>query len=208
MNLREQVEGAPLESLAGRRIGFALTGSFHMFATVKQQMERLLHLGAELWPILSPVVAQTDTRFGQARHLIRDVAALCGREPWLTLPEVEPIGPDHLLDALVIAPCTGNTLGKLAHGISDTPVLMAAKAQLRNELPVVLAISTNDGLGTNAMSLALLLNRSDIYFVPFGQDAPFSKRRSLVAAMSLIPETLAWALQRRQLQPLLVAQPV
>lgn len=190
--------------LAGKRIGFALTGSYCTIAEVLQEIERLVAEGAEVIPILSHSVAHEDTRFGEASAWREKLLAITGKAPLTTVKEVEPIGPQKLLDALVIAPCTGNTLAKLANGITDGPVLMAAKAQLRNGRPVVLAISTNDGLGLNAKNIGILLNTKNIYMVPFGQDAPLVKQNSLVARMDLILDTVLLALEGKQIQPVLI----
>ncbi len=193
--------------LAGKRVGFALTGSHCTLARMLPQISRLMSEGAEVIPILSPAVATLDTRYGTAAAWREQIRAATGREPLTSFPEVEPIGPQRLLDVLVIAPCTGNTLAKLANAITDTPVLMAAKAQLRNGRPVVLAISTNDGLGLNARNLGVLLATRNIYFVPFGQDNPQGKPNSLDADERLLIPAVLEALEGRQLQPLLIARP-
>lgn len=184
-------------------IGFALCGSFCTYSQVFPILE-LLARDYTVTPILSAAAWSTDTRFGKASDHIQTLTELCGRPPLHTLPEVEPIGPKGLLDALVIAPCTGNTLGKLANGISDGPVTMAAKSHLRNGRPVLLAISTNDALSGSAENIGRLLARKHIYFVPFGQDDPFGKPASMVADFSRIPQALEAALDGRQLQPLLL----
>ena len=189
---------------SGIKIGFALTGSHCTIAEVLPYMRQLSDEGAVIIPIFSPAVRDTDSRFGTAADLLRQVVEITGREPLTTIAEVEPIGPQKLADVLLVAPCTGNTLAKLALGVIDTNVTMACKAQLRNNRPVVLAISTNDGLSGNARNLGSLLNRKGIYFVPFGQDAPQTKQTSLVAQMRLIPETLVAALEGKQIQPLLM----
>ncbi|MGE5577690.1 MAG: dipicolinate synthase subunit B [Syntrophothermus sp.] len=191
-------------SLAGKRIGFALTGSHCTLGEVIPQIQRLVEAGAEVIPILSESVSQTDTRFGPAEKWKDELLRITGKKPFTTIVEAETIGPKKLLDVLVIAPCTGNTLAKLANAITDSPVLMAAKAQLRNRRPVVIAISTNDGLGNNAKNLGMLLNMRNIYMVPFGQDAPHDKQASLVARMESIPETVLEALEGRQIQPVLL----
>ncbi len=189
--------------LAGMRIGFGLTGSYCTIPDVLPEMKRLRAEGAELFPIVSPTLLQTDTRFGKGEGIYKAVVEITGREPWQTLVEVEPIGPKKLLDVMVVAPCTGTTLARLALGLSNTPVTLACKAQLRNNRPVVLAIATNDGLGANLMNLALIMNRRSIYFVPFGQDDPEGKPKSLVANLELLTPTIIQALQGEQLQPVL-----
>ncbi len=184
-------------------LGFAMCGSFCTYERVLTQLEILAAEGFRLVPILSPVSWETDSRFGMSREFRQRIEAACGREIVHTIADAEPIGPKKLLDALVIAPCTGNTLAKLAAGIADTPVTLACKAHLRNERPVVVAVSTNDGLAANAGSIGELLARRHYYFVPFGQDDPEKKPRSLVAHMDLIPDSARLALEGRQLQPML-----
>lgn len=183
-------------------VGFALTGSFCTYAKVFPILEQL---AAEhrVIPILSAAAATVDSRFGTAREHIQKIVGITGQDPLLTVAQVEPIGPKMLLDALIIAPCTGNTLAKLSHGIADTPVTMAVKSHLRNGRPVIIAVSTNDGLAGAAENIGRLLNRKHFYFVPFGQDDPIGKPTSLVADFSALPQTLADALQGRQTQPLL-----
>jgi len=187
-------------------VGFALTGSHCTFADVLPQIRRFVEAGANVVPIVSHSVATTDTRFGQSDDWLRQLKDLTGNDIIATIVEAEPLGPSKRLDVLVIAPCTGNTISRLANAMTDSPVLMAAKAQLRNQRPVVLAISTNDGLGLNAANIAKLLICKNVYFVPFGQDAPHVKPNSLVARMDLILETCEAALEGRQLQPLLVGR--
>ncbi len=184
-------------------IGFAMTGSFCTYAEVFPVME-LLTRDYKIIPIFSPAAASLDSRFGSARDHIQLSAEICGCPPLLTIPQAEPIGPKKLLDALIIAPCTGNTLAKLSHGIADTAVTMAAKSHLRNGRPVILAISTNDGLAAAAENIGRLLARKNYYFVPFGQDDPKNKATSLIADFSKIPQTLEAALDGRQLQPILL----
>ena len=184
-------------------IGFAMCGSFCTFSQIFPVLE-LLCRDYTVTPILSQAAATTDTRFGRCRECIQTLTDLCGRPPLLTLPEVEPIGPKQLFDALIIAPCTGNTLGKLANGISDGPVTMAAKSHLRNGRPVLLAISTNDALSGSAENIGKLLARKHLYFVPFGQDDPFRKPTSMVADFPQIPQALESALNGRQLQPIIL----
>lgn len=188
--------------LDGLKIGFALTGSYCTLSTVLPQVERLVDLGAEVTPIVSEAVSGYDTRFGKAAHWIEELERITGKTCITTRVQAEPIGPKKLLDILLIAPCTGNTLGKLACGITDTCVTLAAKAHLRNARPVVLAVSSNDALAANARNIGTLLNTRHYYFVPFAQDDPRGKVTSLVANMTLIPQTLESALQGQQLQPL------
>ena len=184
-------------------IGFALCGSFCTFAQVFPAMEALAKEHRVI-PIFSEHVQKTDTRFGNAADFYQKAFAITGTEPVCSIPDAEPIGPKKLLDALVIAPCTGNTLGKLSCGITDTTVTMAAKAHLRNGRPLILAVSTNDGLSGSAENLGRMLNRKNVYFVPFGQDDPRKKPTSLVADFARIPEAVQEALMGRQLQPLLL----
>jgi dipicolinate synthase subunit B len=185
-------------------IGFAICGSFCTFDKAFEAMRRLVGEGWELVPIMSQAAATTDTRFGRAADNVKTVTEICGREPVLDIVGAEPFGPKTRLEAVIIAPCTGNTLGRLAAGITDGPVTMTAKAHLRSDGPLVIAISTNDALSANLTSIARLLERKNIYFVPFGQDDPKNKPHSLIADFSLIPETLRAALLGRQIQPLLI----
>ena len=164
--------------LQGKKIGFALTGSFCTLGKVMLEIEKLIEKeGAEIYPVLSENMRTMDTKFGDAAHWQAALGHLGCKQPMTTIVEAEPIGPNNFLDVVVIAPCSGNSLAKLANGITDTPPLMAAKAQLRNNKPVVLAISTNDGLGMNAKNIGLLLNMKNIYLVPFGQDSPHNKSK-------------------------------
>lgn len=188
------------------RVGFAICGSFCTHERVLRELERLCGEYESVVPIVSETVCATDTRFGTARELLDTVERLTGRKAVSTIREAEPIGPKKLLDVLVVAPCTGNTLGKLSCGITDTAVTMAVKAHLRNERPVVLAVASNDGLSGAARNLGELLVRKNIYFVPFGQDDPAGKPCSLVADFSRIGDTVRSALEGRQIQPLLLRQ--
>lgn len=184
-------------------IGFALCGSFCTFGQIFPVMEALSQEHT-LIPIVSDIVRTTDSRFGSASANRRMLLAITGREPLDSIPAVEPIGPKKMLDALIIAPCTGNTLAKLAHSIADTPVTMAAKSHLRNGRPVIVAVSTNDGLAGAAENIGTLLARKHYYFVPFGQDDSAGKPTSLVADFSRISDTLDAALDGRQIQPILI----
>ncbi len=184
-------------------VGFAVCGSFCTFAKVFPIMEELAK-HHELIPIFSPATYFTDTRFGTAQEHIRRAAEICSKDPLYAIAQVEPFGPKKLLDALVIAPCTGNTLAKLAHSIADTSVTMAAKSHLRNGRPVLVAVSTNDALAGAAENIGKLLARKHYYFVPFGQDDAAAKPTSMVADFSRIPEALDAAMDGRQLQPILL----
>ena len=191
--------------MSSLRIGFVLTGSFCTFAKVLPVIRLLTERGDAVTPILSDNAGTLDTRFGTAAHWREELTALTGTAPIDSIVSAEPIGPKAMFDVLVVAPCTGNTLAKLAHGITDTPAAMAVKSHLRGERPVVLAVSTNDGLSGSAANLGTLLNRRHYYFVPLRQDAPHSKPRSLVAEMALIPHTIDMAMDGTQLQPILLA---
>lgn len=184
-------------------IGFAMTGSFCTFERVLKQMEALVRRGYEVVPVLSFNAGTLDTRFMTAEHLRARIVEITGNEPIDTLAGAEPIGPRKMTDVFLIAPATGNSLAKLAAGIYDTPALLGAKSHLRNDRPLVLAVSTNDGLGAAAQNIGRLLNVRNIYFVPFGQDDPVKKPRSLVADFSQIPRTIAAALSGVQMQPML-----
>ena len=192
-----------MPELADIRIGCAMTGSFCTFARVFEAWRALKAMGAVLTPILSFNAATVDTRFYPAAETRRVFGEIAGKPPLTALNEVEPIGPKKLLDVLAIAPCTGNTLAKLAAGIADTPVTLAAKSHLRNGRPLVIAVSSNDALSQNARSIGQLLSMKHVYFVPFAQDDALGKPNSLVARFELLPETVASALAGRQLQPLL-----
>ncbi len=185
-------------------IGFAMCGSFCTFEKVLKALEQLHEKYPNIIPIMSTASYETDSRFGPSAHFRSRMEEICQHEILHTIEQTEPIGPKKLLDALVVAPATGNTLAKLAAGIADGPVTLACKAHLRNERPIILAVSTNDGLAGNAASIGQLLNRKQYYFVPFGQDAAFQKPRSLVAHFDLLPDTVEAALRGEQLQPLLV----
>ncbi len=184
-------------------IGFAMCGSFCTFAQVFPVME-LMTRDYEVTPIFSTAAATIDSRFGSAAEHLAMAADICGRPVLKSIPQVEPIGPKKLFDALVVAPCTGNTLAKLAHSIADGPVTMAVKSHLRNGRPVVIAVSTNDALGGAAENIGRLMARKHYYFVPFRQDDAANKPTSMVADFSRIHETLDAALEEKQLQPMLL----
>ena len=185
-----------------KRLGLALCGSYCTYEKLFKAAEKLAET-YDLIPIMSENAAETDTRFGTATEHIKRLMLLSGKRVVTTIAEAEPLGPASPMDALLIAPCTGNTLAKLAHGITDTSVTMAAKAHLRNGRPLIIALSTNDGLSGSAENIARLLNRKHVFFVPFRQDDPMKKPRSLQADFSLLDETVQAALQGRQLQPIL-----
>lgn len=190
--------------LKGVKVGFALTGSHCCLDQVLPHVRNLVNEGAEVFPIVSAAVDTTDTKYGTSDKWKETLKEITGQEVIKTIVGAEPIGPQKLLDVMVVAPCTGNTLAKLANGITDTAVLMSVKAQLRNQRPVVLGVSTNDGLSMNAKNLGLLLNVKNIYMVPFGQDNPSGKPNSLMARWDLIVDTIVEALKGRQFQPVLV----
>ncbi|MCI9185867.1 MAG: dipicolinate synthase subunit B [Oscillospiraceae bacterium] len=185
-------------------VGFAMCGSFCTHAQAMTALERVKARFARVVPIVSECTAATDTRFGAAHDLMREMERICDCRVITTVKDAEPIGPKKLLDLLIIAPCTGNTLGKLASGVTDTSVTMAAKAHLRNDRPVLIAPSTNDGLAGSAANLGALMGRKNLYFVPFRQDDPEKKPTSLVADFSLVAEAAEWALEGRQFQPVLM----
>lgn len=191
-------------NLEGKKIGVALTGSFCTFEKMFQELQKLVEAGAEVYPILSNASQTIKSRFGTPKVYLEKIKAITGKAPILSIEDAEPIGPTGYLDILVIFPCTGNTAAKLANGITDTPVLMAAKAHLRNNKPLVISISTNDGLGMNLKNIGVLLNCKNIYFVPFGQDNYKAKSNSLVAHPELLIPTIEAALEHQQYQPLLV----
>ena len=183
-------------------IGFAVCGSFCTFSKVFPIMEQLAQ-SHKITPIFSESAGTIDSRFGVADSFIAIAERICNRRVWSSIDQVEPIGPKQLLDALIVAPCTGNTLAKLAHGIADTPVTMSVKSHLRNGRPVIIAVSTNDALGAAAENIGKLLARKYYYFVPFRQDDPLEKPTSMVADFTLVPETITAALTETQIQPVI-----
>lgn len=190
--------------LEGKKVGFAFTGSFCTFKSVIEELKKLKNEKADILPIMSYNSYNLDTKFGKAQEFIDQIKETTEKEEIIhTIQGAEPIGPKKLTDIMVIAPCSGNTIAKLANGITDTPVLMAAKSHLRNNNPVVLAISTNDGLSGSAENIGKLLNRNNYYFVPFKQDNPITKPRSLVADFKYLIPTIELALDREQIEPIL-----
>lgn len=185
-------------------IGFAITGSFCTFDKIKSQIKVLKDEGADITPVFSFNAYNMDTRFAKAKDFIDEVKSITGKEGMSTIQQAEAVGPHKLFDVLVIAPCTGNTMAKLANGITDTPVLMAAKAHLRNNRPLVISISTNDALGINLQNIGKLMVMKNIYFVPFGQDDYVKKPNSMVADVSKIGETVEAAINKEQIQPVIL----
>lgn len=184
--------------------GFAVCGSFCTFSKVIAEMRRLSDSGYVIMPIMSETAYSTDTRFGKAEEINREIKDICGRDIIHTITQAEPIGPEKLLDILIIAPCTGNTIGKLAGGITDTAVTMAAKAHLRNGRPLLIGVSTNDALGASAANIGKLMNCKNVFFIPMRQDDSIKKPGSVVADFSRTQEALKAALEGRQLQPMLI----
>lgn len=187
----------------GLNIGFGLTGSFCTFNDSIQQIKKIVNSGANVYPVFSFNSQNINSRFGKAKDFIQNIEDITKNKVIKTIEAAEPIGPKNHLDVFVIAPCTGNTLAKMNNGICDTPVLMATKAHIRNNKPVVIAVSTNDGLGTNLENIGAMLNRKYIYFVPFGQDDYIKKPKSLVAHFDMIMYTIEKALTAEQIQPIL-----
>ncbi len=190
-------------SLLGLKIGFALTGSFCTIRKAEIGIENLVKEGVEVFPIISESVKEMDTRFGKANEIKDKIEDLTGKKVISTIQEAESIGPGNFLNSLVILPCTGNTLAKIANSITDSTVTMACKALLRNQKPLIISVSTNDGFGGNAKNIGLLINTKYIYFIPFKQDNPQNKPNSLVANTSLLLPTIEYALEGKQLQPIL-----
>ncbi len=185
------------------KIGFAITGSFCTHSKIKKVIKSLNESEYEIFPIVSFNTATMDSRFGNCNDFLKELEEITGKKNIKTIQSAETIGPGNFIDALVIAPCTGNTLAKLANGITDSPVLMAAKAHLRNEKPLIIAVSTNDAMGLNFQNIGKLYNVKNIYFVPFFQDNPEKKPCSLIAKFELIDKTIEAALKGGQLQPVL-----
>jgi dipicolinate synthase subunit B len=192
-------------SLHNKNIGIALTGSFCTFDKAFEEIEKLLADNANVYPILSFNSQKIDSRFGKAADFYSRLKDMTGHEPITTIEDAEPIGPKNMFDILAVIPCTGNTLAKMATGITDTPVLMAAKAHIRNNKPLVLSIATNDALGLNLKNIGILLNSKNVYFVPFGQDSPDGKPKSMIAHTHLLGLTLESALEGKQIQPVVLS---
>lgn len=189
--------------IKGRKIGIALTGSFCTYEKILPQIEKLVQEGADVTAVFSNAVQTIDCRFAVAEEFMKKIEEITGKKGIRTIAQAEPIGPKSLLDILVVLPCTGNSLAKIANGITDTPVLMAAKAHLRNDKPLVISLSTNDALGMNMKNIGLLLNTKNIYFIPFGQDDPIKKPNSMIAHTDLLIPTIEAALNKEQYQPVI-----
>lgn len=190
-------------SLKGKTIGVALTGSFCTYEKVFIEIQKLVEEGALVQTIFSDAAGSINSRFGRAETFVEQAEEMTGVKPMMTISEAEPIGPGNLLDILVLLPCTGNTIAKLANGITDTTALMAAKAHLRNDKPLLISISTNDALGMNMKNIGLLMNAKNVYFVPFGQDNPQKKPNSMIAHTELLIPSLEAAIEGRQYQPVI-----
>ena len=190
--------------VTGKRIGFVLTGSFCTFSKVLPKMKELIKKGAEIIPIMSFNSYNLDTKFGKAKDFIDEIEEMTGKKIIHTIQDAEPIGPKKMTDIMVIAPCSGNTMAKLACDIIDTPATMSAKSHLRNNNPLVIAPSTNNGLSGNAENIGKLLNRKNYYFVPFKQDNPITKPRSIVFDAEYIIKTIEYALEGKQISPILL----
>lgn len=191
-------------SLKGKRIGFGLTGSHCTYDSVIPEIEKLVATGAEVIPVVTYTVKNTDTKFGESGDWIARIESATGRKVIDSIVDAEPLGPKEPLDCMVIAPLTGNSLSKFANALTDSPVLMAAKATLRNRKPVVLGISTNDALGLNGVNLMRLMSAKNIYFIPYGQDDPERKPTSMVARMEMLSAAVEAAIEGYQLQPVII----
>lgn len=191
-------------SLNGKRIGFGLTGSHCTYDAVFPEIEKLVNAGAEVVPVVTATVKNSTTRFGKGEDWIKRIEELTGHKVIDSIVAAEPLGPKMPVDCMVVAPITGASMSKFANALSDSPVLMAAKATLRNQKPVVLGISTNDALGLNGVNIMRLMSTKNIYFIPYGQDDPFKKPNSMVARMSMLVETVEEAILGKQVQPVIV----
>lgn len=194
-----------MKELKDLKLGVALCGSFCTFKKTVALIEELVQLGINVYPIMSFNAYSISTRFGEANDFIEKIQKITGRTIIHSIHDAEPLGPKHIIDALLIAPCTGNTLAKLSHAITDTPVLLAAKSLMRNGSPIIIALSTNDGLGLSLQNVGILMPNQNLFFVPFGQDDPVNKPTSLVADLSKTVATIESALERTQLQPVIIS---
>jgi dipicolinate synthase subunit B len=188
--------------LINKKVGFVMTGSYCTFKTTIPYMKKIIDEGAEIIPIMSFNAYNLDTKFGTSKEFISEIEDISQKKIIHSITTAEPIGPKKMTDIMIIAPCTGNTIAKLVNGITDTPAVMAAKSHLRNNNPLVIAVSTNDALSGNASNIGTLLNRNNYYFVPFKQDNPITKPRSMVFEPEYIIKTLEYALDREQIQPI------
>lgn len=191
--------------IRGKRVGIALTGSFCTYEKVIPQIEKLTEKGALVTTVFSHAAASIDSRFGTAEDFLKKVEEITKSKPIITIQGAEPIGPKNLLDILAVIPCTGNTIAKLANGITDSPVLMAAKAHMRNDAPLLLSISTNDALGINMKNIGSLMSTKNVYFVPFGQDNPEKKPNSMIAHVDCLIPAMEMALEKKQYQPVVIS---
>ncbi len=189
--------------LKDKKIGLAITGSSCNFAKIFPEIQKLADTGVDLYPIMSTAAATYNTRFGKGEEWKEKLKQITGKEIITTIVDAEPVGPKLDLDLLIVIPCTGNTLAKLANGITDTAVTMACKAHLRNQKPLLLGIATNDGLGANGKNIGLLLNTKNIYFIPFGQDNAIAKANSLVAKFDMLIPSIEESLSKKQIQPII-----
>lgn len=196
-----------MNSLFGIKIAYVMTGSFCTFNKAFRQAVALKNMGAELIPVMSSNAYSTDTRFGLAKQHVQSFEEICGRKVIATIEDAEPLGPENMADILIVSPCTGNTLSKLALGVTDSPATMAVKSHIRNAKPAVIAVSTNDALAGSFKNIGLLMNTKNYYFVPMSQDDFEKKPSSLIADYSLIPQTLEYALQAKQIQPVFRSLP-
>ena len=194
-------------SLKGKNIGIAITGSFCTYEKTFTQMESLVRQGASVRTIFSNSAASLDSRFGSSDKFLKLATDITGYPPILTIPDAEPIGPGKMFDILVLLPCTGNTIAKLANGITDTPALMAAKANLRNNRPLLISLSTNDALGMNMKNIGILMNTKHIFFIPFAHDNPGKKPNSMISRIELLIPSIEAALEGRQIQPVIGGAP-
>ena len=185
------------------KIGYAMCGSFCTIASSIKALKALKSKGYDIYPIFSPIVQNSDTRFTDCRLLAYEVESICEKKIIRTIPDAEPIGPKKMFDVLAVCPCTGNTLAKIAYGITDTSVTMAVKAHIRNNRPTVIALATNDALGAAAKNIGTLLNTKNFYFVPFSQDDPLLKERSMIANFNLLEDTVLSAMNGEQLKPII-----
>ena len=193
-----------MKNLTELNLGVALCGSFCTFSKAIKAIEDLVNLGVNITPIMSFNAYETSTRFGEAQDIISKIESITGKKIINTIASAEPLGPKNMIDALLIAPCTGNTLAKLNYGITDTPVLLAAKSLMRNGKPIILCLATNDGLGASLKNIGGMMNKKNVFFVPLGQDSPIQKPYSLVADFSQIQTTLNAALNGEQIQPVIL----